>query len=280
MHKEGECAASECSLVCNDYLRAGYTNFIVDPGVRLVCGHPSVPAARLGHTWRTGSAGAARRTCLAEPRTQQPGAPAPCPTSELTTTLLQAYKVSDARDLYDDTFVRDVPALDWAAVSQAPPIDRSLSPLRPYYWCCGLKPGHNMIDFDKDCAWDNFMTPNYTVGPCCVAPGACWTPSLLRMLTCSSQSPLCILVASSSHTAGAEAGHPAGAWHALPVAASRGGQCNEPGHPAAGHEHAQAEECAAYGCHSQEVAARHCRPACRLVGSCMPRTSVPAAALA
>ena len=77
----------------------------------------------------------------------------------------QAYKVSDARDLYDDTLVKDVPALDWAAVSRAPQIDRTLSPLRPYYWCCGLKPGHNMIDFDKDCAWDNFMTPNYTVQP-------------------------------------------------------------------------------------------------------------------
>lgn len=34
MHKENECAASECSLVCNDYLRLGYDRFVVDPGVR------------------------------------------------------------------------------------------------------------------------------------------------------------------------------------------------------------------------------------------------------
>ena len=33
-HKEKECAASECSLLCNDYLRLGYSNMIVDPGVR------------------------------------------------------------------------------------------------------------------------------------------------------------------------------------------------------------------------------------------------------
>lgn len=33
-HKEKECAASECSLLCNDYLRLGYNNMVVDPGVR------------------------------------------------------------------------------------------------------------------------------------------------------------------------------------------------------------------------------------------------------
>lgn len=33
-HKEGECAASEGSLLCEDWLRAGLQRFIVDPGVR------------------------------------------------------------------------------------------------------------------------------------------------------------------------------------------------------------------------------------------------------
>ena len=28
--------------------------------------------------------------------------------------------------------------------------------------CCGLPPGHDMIEFDKDCKWDNFMAPNFT----------------------------------------------------------------------------------------------------------------------
>ena len=41
MHKEGECAASECSLVCNDFLRAGFSDFVVDPGVRQVSHTPS-----------------------------------------------------------------------------------------------------------------------------------------------------------------------------------------------------------------------------------------------
>ena len=31
---DGECAASECSLLCNDFLRLGYTALVVDPGVR------------------------------------------------------------------------------------------------------------------------------------------------------------------------------------------------------------------------------------------------------
>lgn len=34
-HKKGECAASECSLLCNDFLRLGYSKFIVDPNVRM-----------------------------------------------------------------------------------------------------------------------------------------------------------------------------------------------------------------------------------------------------
>jgi hypothetical protein len=33
-HLPGECAASECSLLCNDLLRLGYSRFVTDPGVR------------------------------------------------------------------------------------------------------------------------------------------------------------------------------------------------------------------------------------------------------
>ena len=32
---EGECRASECSLLCHDLRRLNYTNIIVDPGVQL-----------------------------------------------------------------------------------------------------------------------------------------------------------------------------------------------------------------------------------------------------
>eukprot|EP00884_Botryococcus_braunii_P011448 jgi/Botrbrau1/20303/Bobra.31_1s0080.1 len=34
-HLTGECHASECSLMCEDFFRLGYSRFIVDPGVRL-----------------------------------------------------------------------------------------------------------------------------------------------------------------------------------------------------------------------------------------------------
>lgn len=34
-HMEGECAASECSLFCDDIHRLGYRNVIVDPSVRV-----------------------------------------------------------------------------------------------------------------------------------------------------------------------------------------------------------------------------------------------------
>lgn len=34
-HEKGECAASECTLLCNDFQRLGYNKIIVDPSVRL-----------------------------------------------------------------------------------------------------------------------------------------------------------------------------------------------------------------------------------------------------
>ncbi len=38
-HAEGECHASECSLVCNDLHRLGYRDIIVDPAVRVAYEH-------------------------------------------------------------------------------------------------------------------------------------------------------------------------------------------------------------------------------------------------
>lgn len=37
--REGECRESETSVMCKDFLRMGYSNFIVDPAVRLAY-HP------------------------------------------------------------------------------------------------------------------------------------------------------------------------------------------------------------------------------------------------
>lgn len=108
MHKEGECAASECSLVCNDLQRMGYHKIVVDPGVR------------------------------------------------------QAYDALDAMDLYSNVSVKGLPFASWAIVKAAARINWGLVPHRPYVQCCGLPAGHNMIEFDKDCFWDNFMYPNYT----------------------------------------------------------------------------------------------------------------------
>ena len=34
-HYPGECSASECSLMCTDFLRLNYSSIVVDPGVRL-----------------------------------------------------------------------------------------------------------------------------------------------------------------------------------------------------------------------------------------------------
>lgn len=53
--------------------------------------------------------------------------------------------------------VKGVKLSSWGDVTQASPIDWDLVPFRPFSQCCGLKPGNNMIVFDKDCAWENLM---------------------------------------------------------------------------------------------------------------------------
>ncbi len=51
-HGDGECAASECSLLCNDLLRRGAGRFLMDPGVRMAY---AIPEARdLGRADRVG----------------------------------------------------------------------------------------------------------------------------------------------------------------------------------------------------------------------------------
>ena len=61
--------------------------------------------------------------------------------------------------------VKGINVTSWADVTSAPPIDTSLTPFRPFSQCCGLRPGNNMIEFDKDCGWENFVTPNFTAMP-------------------------------------------------------------------------------------------------------------------
>lgn len=61
--------------------------------------------------------------------------------------------------------VRGIKPTLWSEVTQAAPVDWKLVPFRPFSQCCGLKPGNNMIEFDKDCAWEDVMYPNYTALP-------------------------------------------------------------------------------------------------------------------
>ncbi len=53
---QGECRESETSVMCKDFLRMGYSSFIVDPGVRLAY-HPG--DAHLLYTSKVGTGGLA-----------------------------------------------------------------------------------------------------------------------------------------------------------------------------------------------------------------------------
>lgn len=88
--------------------------------------------------------------------------------------------------LYDPKFVQGVPLTDWADIAHSRPIDWRMAPFRPYYQCCGLKPGWDMVEWDKDCQWDNFLTPNYTAMR---APGKQDAPYVSANISYVSQVP-------------------------------------------------------------------------------------------
>ena len=44
---------------------------------------------------------------------------------------VQAYLARDARDLYNTSLVRDLPVTNWQDIAMAPPINRTLAPMRP-----------------------------------------------------------------------------------------------------------------------------------------------------
>ena len=45
-HEKGECAASECTLLCNDFQRLGYNKVVVDPSVRMAYNHKDAQDVR------------------------------------------------------------------------------------------------------------------------------------------------------------------------------------------------------------------------------------------
>ncbi len=108
-HGEGECAASECSLLCDDFHRRGYTRVVIDPGVRVT--YRAVAAARVSS-----------------------GMP--------STFGLQARETTSG-----PAFIRYVP-WNGALLSEVEQWQRNQT-LPEGVECCGLQLGRDMVDFSK-----------------------------------------------------------------------------------------------------------------------------------
>lgn len=133
----GECAASEASLLCDDYARLGLTHVVMDPGVALAY-QPDQATALAG----------ARRAW----HVQGPGSNSGGGSRQGTPP----------------------PALPWAAVSTtsaelaaSAAQERHACATTPggcarLVECCDLQPGAMIVNFEADCHFQNSNSINYT----------------------------------------------------------------------------------------------------------------------
>lgn len=147
-HQPGECAASECSLVCDDLHRLGYSHVVMDPAVRL--------AYELDQVNLLGGAASARAAAGApsadinsssSSSSRRDGLGPRLPWAEVAATSAQL--VAQAQQ-------------QTAACQQQHYGNRIGSTCGVLVECCDLQPGHSYVDFMRDCHMVDIMAHNYT----------------------------------------------------------------------------------------------------------------------
>lgn len=175
---KGECAASECSLLCNDLLRRGARGLELEAAEEEEVASSSNSASSSSSSSSPSSsllraaAGAAPARMLVDPGVRV------------------AYTLADAAHLRARDRVRGIAASSWREVAASPAIDwgdnsrasssssslssssstspvppsssSSLGPLLadPAWEACCLKPGADAIVWAEDCGWDSWRDPS------------------------------------------------------------------------------------------------------------------------
>lgn len=169
---KGECAASECSLLCNDLLRRGAE------GLELEAAEEEAER-REEERDRDETSPFSSRSSLSSLLLQR-AAPA---RMLVDPGVRVAYTLADTAHLRSRERVRGIAKSTWSQVSKAPAIDwgdnnqissstssyfsavsSAPSLADPAWEACCLKPGADAVVWSEDCGWDSWRGPSAAAG--------------------------------------------------------------------------------------------------------------------
>lgn len=140
-HIPGECAGSECSLLCDDLLRLGFTHIVMDQGVRLTYELDQVNMLG-GAAKTTGS----QKAAVERGGRVMTGLGVRLPWADVAATSAKLATEASAE------------ASTGCSERQREDSGRCSIMME----CCDLKPGHSYVNFRKDCHLVDIMAHNFT----------------------------------------------------------------------------------------------------------------------
>lgn len=167
----GECRASECSLLCDDFARLGLAHVVMDPGVRLAYEIEQLDslgaagtAAAAANGGGGGEAGAAAATAdddggvVAGLGPRLPWQQVAQVSAQLAAAArARAAAAADACRQQQGQQQQDSSAAAWCGTCGG-----GCGEAVRMVECCDLQPGHAYVNFRRDCRMADRLSPNYT----------------------------------------------------------------------------------------------------------------------
>lgn len=160
-HQPGECAASECSLLCDDFYRLGYKHVVMDPAVRL--------AYEVEQVNLLGGTAAVK---VAEEATTPAEGDESSRVSGLVDGLgpwLPWAQVAAVSAQISAQAQQDASACQPKQQMSAPEVPTNSTAFNPaatgcggLVECCDLRPGRSYVDFRLDCHMIDILAQNFT----------------------------------------------------------------------------------------------------------------------
>lgn len=157
-HQPGECAGSECSLLCEDFHRLGYSHAVMDPAVRLAYDIEQVDAlggaamtadASIGHS----SSHSGVYSSSSDNSSIIMGWGPRLSWSEVAATSAQ---------LASDAQLRAAAVDECRQGQQQAGSPGTTAKCSLWMECCDLQPGHSYVNFRRDCHMVDIMAHNHT----------------------------------------------------------------------------------------------------------------------